>query len=162
MESNLEGITLVSLFFGIIFIKEYFKNNRTNNAHLWIAILFFALTIWVWFEEWTKGLLWVEIERVIIYSLFLGFIWLVWKIIKRNKKNLDNLKSKIDKDEDIVSIGTVKDFNGMKISMGTLKDGSEHVIVFNEKLQKWVKSKSVDMYDVLRSPPWIDDEDINV
>ena len=64
--------------------------------------------------------------------------------------------------DDIVSIGTVKDFNGMKISIGTLKDGSEHVVVFNEKLKKWVKSKSVDMYDVLRSPPWIDDEDINV
>ena len=65
---------------------------------------------------------------------------------------------KMDKDEDIVSIGTVKDFNGMKISTGTLKDGSEHVVVFNEELKKWVKSKSVDMYDVLRSPPWIEDE----
>lgn len=64
----------------------------------------------------------------------------------------------MNKDNDIVSIDTVKDFNGMKISIGTLKDGSEHVVVFNEKLKKWVKSESVDMYDVLRSPPWIEDE----
>ena len=62
-----------------------------------------------------------------------------------------------DKNEDIVSIDTVKDFNGMKIAIGTLKDGSGHVVVFNEKLKKWVKSESVDMYDVLRSPPWIED-----
>lgn len=64
----------------------------------------------------------------------------------------------MNKDQDIVSIRTVKDFNGMKISIGVLKDGSEQVIVFNEKLKKWVKSESVDMYDVLRSPPWVEDE----
>ena len=85
MEYNLEGITLVSLFTGIIFLIEYFKKNRTNNAHLWIVILSFALTLWVWYEEWTKGLLWVEIERVIIYSLLFGFIWIIWKIVKRIK-----------------------------------------------------------------------------
>lgn len=85
MEYNLEGITLVSLFTGIFFLIEYFKKNRTNNAHLWIVILSFALTLWVWYEEWTKGLLWVEIERVIIYSLLFGFIWIIWKIVKRFK-----------------------------------------------------------------------------
>lgn len=85
MESNLEGITLLTLFSGIMFLREYFKNDRTNNAQLWIAILSFALTLWIWYEEWTKGLLWVEIERVIIYSLLFGFIWIIWKIVKRVK-----------------------------------------------------------------------------
>ena len=85
MDNNLEGISLITIFSGIIFLKEYFKNNRTNNSHLWIAILSFVLTIWVWYEEWTKGLLWVEIERVIIYSLLFGFIWIIWKIVKRIK-----------------------------------------------------------------------------
>ena len=85
MEYNLEGITLVSLIFGIVFLREYFKRDRVFIAQLWIAILSFVLTLWVWYEEWTKGLLWVEIERVIIYSLLFGFIWIIWKIVKRIK-----------------------------------------------------------------------------
>lgn len=85
MDNNLEGITLMTLFSGIMFLREYFKNDRTNNVQLWIAILSFALTLWIWYEEWTKGLLWVEIERVIIYSLLFGFIWIIWKIVKRIK-----------------------------------------------------------------------------
>lgn len=83
MESNLEGISLMTLFSGIMFLREYFKNDKTNNTQLWIAILSFALTLWIWYEEWTKGLLWVEIESVIIYSLLFGFIWIIWKIVKR-------------------------------------------------------------------------------
>ena len=83
MEYNLEGITLISLVFGIVFLREYFKRDRVFIAQLWLALLSFALTLWVWYEEWTKGLLWVEIERVIIYSLLFGFIWIVWKIVKR-------------------------------------------------------------------------------
>ena len=84
-------------------------------------------------------------------------------LVEGNKSKAEIRKNKIgyeivDQDEDIVSIDTVKDFNGMKISMGTLKDGSGHVVVFNEKIKKWVKSESVDMDDVLRSPPWIEDE----
>jgi len=83
MEYNLEGITLVSLVFGIVFLREYFKRDRVFIAQLGLALLSFALTLWVWYEEWTKGLLWVEIERVIIYSLLFGFIWIIWKIVKR-------------------------------------------------------------------------------
>ena len=85
MEYNLEGITFVTLIFGIVFLREYFRRNRIFITQLGLALLFFALTIWVWYEEWTKGLLWVEIERVIIYSLLFGFIWIIWKIVKRFK-----------------------------------------------------------------------------
>ena len=64
----------------------------------------------------------------------------------------------MEKDEDIISINTVRDFNGIKVAMGKLKDGSGHVVVFDVQLNKWVKSKSVSVDDVLRSPPWIENE----
>jgi len=83
MEYNLEGITSISLVFGIVLLREYFKRDRVFIAQLGLALLSFALTLWVWYEEWTKRLLWVEIERVIIYSLSFGFIWIIWKIVKR-------------------------------------------------------------------------------
>ena len=83
MEYNLEGITFVTLIFGIVFLREYFRRDRVYIAQIGFALLSFAFTIWVWYEEWTKGLLWVELERVIIYSLLFGFIWIIWKIVKR-------------------------------------------------------------------------------
>ena len=64
----------------------------------------------------------------------------------------------MEKDKDIVSIDTIKDFNGMKIAIGKLNDGSGHVVVYDVQLNKWVKSESVSVADVVRSPPWIENE----
>lgn len=83
MEYNLEGISLLSLVFGIVFLREYFKRDRVYIAQLGFALVSFAFTIWVWYEAWTIGLLGVEIKRVITYSLLFGFIWIIWKIVKR-------------------------------------------------------------------------------
>ena len=77
----------------------------------------------------------------------------------KTKNNLTPSAEPINKkDEDIVSIDTIKDFNGMKIAMGKLKDGSGHVVVYDVKLNKWVKSGSVSVADVVRCPPWIENE----
>jgi len=86
MESNLEGILSLGLIFhGIVFLRMFFQSNKTSKIHLWIAILFFAGTLWLWYQRWTEGLLWVEFEFMLYYLILFGFIWFIWKIIKRIK-----------------------------------------------------------------------------
>lgn len=83
MESNLEGISLLTLVFGIMFVREYSKTKVDGIAQLTLALIFFSVTFWIWHERWTEGLLWDEFEFMLYYFILFGFIWLVWKIVKR-------------------------------------------------------------------------------
>lgn len=117
------------------------------------------------FEE---GLLWLAIVQILLGWTIgaLTFWYAIGTYLKfmketfgKTKNNLSPSAEPIDKKkDDIISINTVRDFNGIKVAMGKLKDGSGHVVVFDVELKKWVKSESIDVDDVLRSPPWIKDE----
>jgi len=80
----------------------------------------------------------------------------------QNEKRLEAKKLStalgLTPEEEIKFISNIKDFNGVKIAMANLKNGSGVVIVYNTQIKKWVKAKSIDSTDILNSPPWIEDE----
>lgn len=56
---------------------------------------------------------------------------------------------------------SIRDFNGVKIALYKTEDGG--AVVINQTPDgDWIISESILVNDVLKSPPWIDDEDINV
>ena len=54
-------------------------------------------------------------------------------------------------------VTSIRDFNGIKIALYKTEDGGSHVI--NQTPEgDWIFSKSITVNDVLKSPPWIEDE----
>ena len=54
---------------------------------------------------------------------------------------------------------SIRDFNGMKIALYQTEDGGSAVISCSPN-GDWKFSESVTVADVLRSPPWIDEDKI--
>jgi len=54
-------------------------------------------------------------------------------------------------------VTSIKDFNGIKIALYKTEDGGATVINQTPK-GDWIFSKSISVNDVLKSPPWIEDE----
>ena len=56
---------------------------------------------------------------------------------------------------------SIRDFNGMKIALYKTEDGGSQVISQGSD-GEWKFSKSVTIADVMNSPPWIENEDLDV
>ena len=65
-----------------------------------------------------------------------------------------NIITKIEPEKFVTSI---RDWNGIKIALYKTKDGGSQVINKNSE-GEWVFSESISIYDVIKSPPWIEDE----
>lgn len=52
---------------------------------------------------------------------------------------------------------SIRDFNGIKIALYKTEDGGS--VVINQTPEgNWIFSKSITVNDVIKSPPWIEDE----
>jgi len=58
-------------------------------------------------------------------------------------------------------VTSIRDFNGMKIALYKTEDGGSQVISQGAD-GEWMFSESVTVADVMNSPPWIEDEDLDV
>ena len=58
-------------------------------------------------------------------------------------------------------VTSIRDFNGIKIALYKTEDDGAAVI--NQTPEgDWIFSKSITVNDVIKSPPWIDNEDLDV
>ena len=56
-------------------------------------------------------------------------------------------------------VTSIRDFNGIKCALYKTQDGGSVVISKNPD-DEWRYSKGINIYDVIKSPPWIADEEI--
>ena len=71
-------------------------------------------------------------------------------------KSENNLVQNIHPDQFVTSI---RDFNGIKCALYKTQDGGS-VVISKSSDDEWRYSKGITIYDVIKSPPWIPDEEI--